>query len=348
MKSKLIKNIAAYPILRRKFLEYIPGAHRLPAGFTPKKLFWDYLKVRRQNPGRRVSMSEYMIFGFYGLTLSQQQAFLTDVEATLLMRPYNSESEAILKDKVCFLRTFSQFIGRDWLYLPEASEAEFAAFAKKHPVMALKPPTSSWGIGFRKLDMSEVSDLRAAFTQLREGGYLAEEFLTSCPELAKYHPASLNTLRVITFVSGERFEVFGAGLRVGNGGRNVDNAHGGGIFCEVDAKTGVIITDGLDECGNEYVRHPVTGQSFRGQVIPRWDDIVELCRKASCAQPCLHVVGWDVAVLADGSLELIEGNHNPGMNIVQAPAKRGVKWKFQAMLKDFYGSELPPEEKEKP
>lgn len=113
MKSKLIKNIAAYPILRRKFLEYISGAHRLPAGFTPKKLFWDYLKVRRQNPGRRVSMSEYMIFGFYGLSLSQQQAFLTDVEATLLMRPYNSESEAILKDKVCFLRTFSPFIGRD-------------------------------------------------------------------------------------------------------------------------------------------------------------------------------------------------------------------------------------------
>ena len=38
-----------------------------------------------------------------------------------------------------------------------------------------------------------------------------------------------------------------------------------------------------------------------------------------------------------GKLELIEGNHNPGMNIVQAPAKHGVHDKFAHMLLDFYG-----------
>ena len=46
------------------------------------------------------------------------------------------------------------------------------------------------------------------------------------------------TARVITFRRGERFEVFGAGLRVGNNGLHVDNAHGGGIFCEIDPATG--------------------------------------------------------------------------------------------------------------
>ena len=53
--------------------------------------------------------------------------------------------------------------------------------------------------------------------------------------------------------------------------------------------------------------------------------------------PCLRVVGWDVAILPGGKLELIEGNHNPGMNIVQAPAKHGVHDKFAHMLLDFYG-----------
>ena len=73
-----------------------------------------------------------------------------------------------------------------------------------------------------------------------KGRYLAEEFVESHESLAVFHPSSLNTLRVITFRNEDRFEVFGCGLRVGNNGLHVDNAHGGGIFCEIDPKTGII------------------------------------------------------------------------------------------------------------
>ena len=68
--------------------------------------------MRRSNPEKRVSMSEYMIFGFYGLTTAQQKQYLTDVEATLLMRPYNSAAEPYLKSKVTFLKNFTQFVSR--------------------------------------------------------------------------------------------------------------------------------------------------------------------------------------------------------------------------------------------
>ena len=81
----------------------------------------------------------------------------------------------------------------------------------------------------------------------------------------------------------------------------------------------------------------MTGVRCRGTQIPYGEEIVELCREASKELPCLRVVGWDVAILPDGILELIEGNHNPGMNIVQAPAKHGVHEKFAAMLLDYYG-----------
>lgn len=348
MEHKFRKNFTAYFKLRHQFLGYIADVKEMPEGFTAMQLFWDYLKVRRQNPGRRVSMSEYMIFAFYRLSLPEQQAFLTDVEATLLMRPYNNESEKILKDKVCFLKTFRPLIRRDWIYLPETTEAEFRTFAQKHPVMAVKPPLSSWGIGFRKVDTRD-EDLSTLYEDFRQKKLLAESYLTSDPALAKFHPASLNSIRVITASNptapgAPDFAVFGAGLRVGNGGRNVDNAHCGGIFCEIDPSTGIVCTDGLDECGNVYLTHPVTGVPFRGQVIPHWDDILRLCRKASETLPCLHIVGWDVAVLADGSLELIEGNHNPGMNIVQAPAKHGRKQEFIDLLRRFYGE---PETAEK-
>ena len=338
--NKLVKNLRAYPVLHKRWCDYIKGVRELPEGFTAEQLFHDYLKVRRSNPEKRVSMSEYMIFGFYGLTAAQQKQYLTDVEATLLMRPYNSAAEPYLKSKVTFLKNFTQFVSRGWLYLPESDLAAFDAFVHRYHSIALKPQYSSWGIGFRKLTEAEwdaASDRQALFDELCADKYLAEEFIRSDASLAHFHPESLNTLRVITFRRGERFEVFGAGLRVGNNGLHVDNAHGGGIFCEIDPATGVIMTDGLDEHGNSYILHPMTGVRFRGTPIPQWEEICAFCRSAAQTLPCLRVVGWDVAILPGGKLELIEGNHNPGMNIVQAPAKHGVHDKFAHLLLDFYG-----------
>lgn len=338
----VFKNIRAYPVLRRKFCDYLEGVRVLPDGWTKRRLFWDYLEVRRNHPGRRVSISEYFIFAFYDLSREQQGEYLTDVEATLCMRPLNEEARPYLWDKACFLRAFSEFVSRRWMFVPDSTEEQFVLFASQMDCLALKPFSSSWGIGFERLCCDEVDDWHRLYERLRDGGYVAEEFLTSASELARFHPESLNTIRVITFYNGDRFRVFGAGLRVGNNGRHVDNAHGGGIFCEIDPETGVIITDGLDEFGNCHKAHPITGVPFRGEAIPRWDEIVALCRRACGALPALRVVGWDVAVLSDGRLELIEGNHNPGMNIVQAAGKHGVREKFVKMLREFF-SDVEPE-----
>ena len=336
----IVKNVRAYPVLREKFMAYMKGVKNLPEGFRENKLFHDYLKVRRNNPEKRVSQSEYMIFGFYNLSTGEQKKYLTDVEATRLMRPYNNDSEPYLKSKATFLKNFTRFIHRGWLYVPKASYEEFCDFLHKYRTIALKPQYSSWGIGFFKLTEEEFAskeDPKEFYQKLCEGRYLAEEFVQSCKELAAFHPSSLNTLRVITFRNGDRFEVFGGGLRVGNNGLCVDNAHGGGIFCEIDPESGKIITDGLDEYSNSYVTHPMTGVPFKGMQIPRWKEVVELCKEASKELPCLRVVGWDVAILEDGTLELIEGNHSPGMNIVQAPAKHGVYERFSSLLLDYYG-----------
>ena len=59
--NKLVKNLRAYPVLRKRWRSYIRGVRALPEGFTEDKLFHDYLRVRRSNPEKRVSMSEYML-----------------------------------------------------------------------------------------------------------------------------------------------------------------------------------------------------------------------------------------------------------------------------------------------
>ena len=74
----IVRNIKAYPVLKKKFMTYIKGEEQLPEGFTENKLFHDYLKVRRNNPEKRVSQSEYMIFGFYNLPVEEQKKYLTE------------------------------------------------------------------------------------------------------------------------------------------------------------------------------------------------------------------------------------------------------------------------------
>ena len=56
--NKLVKNLRAYPVLHKRWCDYIQGVRELPEGFTAEQLFHDYLKVRRSNPEKRVSMSE--------------------------------------------------------------------------------------------------------------------------------------------------------------------------------------------------------------------------------------------------------------------------------------------------
>ena len=84
MKNKLIRSIQVYPQLREKFMAYIEGVQKMPAGYNREKLFWDYISVRFKNPGRRVSMSEYMIFGFYNIAPPLQQGRLNVGEVLLL------------------------------------------------------------------------------------------------------------------------------------------------------------------------------------------------------------------------------------------------------------------------
>ena len=187
----IVKNLRAFPVLRRRFKTYVKGIDRIPDGFTERKLFYDYIKVRRNNPEKRVSMSEYTIFGFHSLPVEEQKKFLTDTEATLLMRPYNAESEPYLKDKVAFLKNFSEYVSRDWLYVPEATPEQFVDFVRRNGSVALKPQLSSWGIGFKKMtaeELEQVEDFDAFYQNLIEKKYLAEQFIQSDPSLARFHP----------------------------------------------------------------------------------------------------------------------------------------------------------------
>jgi hypothetical protein len=150
---------------------------------------------------------------------------------------------------------------------------------------------------------------------------LVQPRLTNHPELLDLCNGALSTVRLMT-VEDEHggYEVTHAVLRMALvKGKTVDNFHAGGIAAAVDLRTGELTgaTDiGLRPDVGWCDVHPATGAKIRARRLPFWPETLELARRAHAAFPKLRVIGWDVAILADGPL-LIEGNGASDVDILE-------------------------------
>ena len=74
---------------------------------------------------------------------------------------------------------------------------------------------------------------------------------------------------------------------------------------------------------NKYIYHPTTHEKLVGFEIPLWDLAKKEVIKASQLLAEVQYIGWDVAIL-ENSIALIEGNHDPGHDVVQMIAQTGL------------------------
>ena len=119
-----------------------------------------------------------------------------------------------------------------------------------------------------------------------------------------------------------------------------DNWSVGGIVAGIDVKTGKINTDGSDKKGNVYKTHPLTKEKFKGHQIAKWQEIKETIKKASLVVEDMPYVGWDIAVTKNGEVELIEGNHNHDLAVIQAPYAISENIGLKSTIKPYIKKEM--------
>ena len=284
----------------------------------------------------RVSYQEYMFgYEFWRLNKEQRNEFISQREMWCIYRKtihYNVRKHFI--DKVLFLRTFDSFIHSKWIWPKELSLEEFLDFISTRTCIA-KPLRGEQGKGiFIIKDDKEGEKL---YHYCKDNNYLIEELISECDELRNFHPQSLNTIRIVTISGKGKSVVLGALLRMGTNNSFLDNTHSGGIFAAINTSTGEIQTDGLDLDGNKYIKHPNSGITIKGFVIPRWNECVEICKKATNVVPETYFAGWDICILPNGQIELIEGNSAPDVDGgLQVPLKKGIKYKIESIGKDLF------------
>lgn len=292
----------------------------------------------------RVTYGEYMYsYEFWGRDEHERDKFISTSEMQCIYRKAgNPEVRRIFKDKGLFLKTFQPFVHRKWAVVSELPFEEFRSMLEATDCI-IKPVGGTHGEGVRKICKQEISDAQALYRECVEGDCVVEECVHACDEMAAFHPQSLNTIRVVTVSGKEECAVFGALFRMGTNGNFIDNTHAGGIFAPVNVMTGVIETDAIDAQNQHYAAHPDSGKKIRDFEIPQWKEILATCEQAARHIPDIRFAGWDLCVLPDGHVELIEGNHAPDFDGgMQAPLKIGVKYRFQETAKRVLGFDPLP------
>ena len=146
--------------------------------------------------------------------------------------------------------------------------------------------------------------------------------------MASLNPSSVNTIRVLTF----KGEVIACALRIGGDDAVVDNLHSNGVCAHLDRNEGVIDALCIDNKLNKYLKHPRTGKLLVGFQVPNWEILIARVKEAATVVPEVEYIGWDVAVL-DDDVAIIEGNHDPGHDVVQMIAQTGLWEKIKGYMR---------------
>lgn len=131
---------------------------------------------------------------------------------------------------------------------------------------------------------------------------------------------TVNTIRLITLKDPKthQFKIFFAVQRIGTKETiPVDNGSRGGLVANINLETGELSEARCLHNKNVYEVHPNSGNPIKGAKIPEWDRVKEEMLALTRNLPYMHFIAWDVLILEDGQVCIIEANTSSGVNIIQ-------------------------------
>ena len=272
---------------------------------------------------------EYCYYDFMHKTKRERLAFVADWEHLGYTCAMNDPRNADLYDNKwkTYLK-YRDFYCRKVAYIDAENKHEFDAFIEEHQKAIVKPLDLSCGRGVQIVDRTNASvdELLIACN----GRFIVEELIVQAPEMAKFHPSSVNTVRVPTIKMQDDVLIVHPFMRMGQHGSFVDNAGAGGIICAIDASCGRVLA-AADEHGHQYTEHPDTKEAIVGFQIPRWDELVGFVKRAALVVPENRYTGWDLALTDEGWI-LIEANRR-GQFVWQIPLQSGFRDEINGILK---------------
>ncbi|MBQ6773382.1 MAG: hypothetical protein IJP48_04880 [Synergistaceae bacterium] len=276
------------------------------------------------------STEDYFIYKFYDKSWRQCSQFVTLRRSRFLIASFNngSEDERILvEDKTIFSDVFKDFTKRKTLSSENLSEEKFKAFLNELGRVIIKPADGYNGNDIYILKASDSDeDIRRAYESFSSHKYTIEEVLEQDGIMRELNPGTLNTMRVNVINNHGSFEIQNAILRSGQGDKPVDNICAGGVVSWIDVDTGIVISPFCDLMNKRVISHPLTGTIMIGKKIPLWERVKEAAIEGAKRISKVKYTSWDIAVIKNEDVAIVEGNTYGNFNIQQVITQNGL-WK---------------------
>jgi len=242
--------------------------------FANKALFNDFARHRSLNV-----VSDYGIYNkIYGYDLKDHHPLATADDLEHLFRKYNL-NRAVIKD-------LAGMQGKNIFFITGVEAGEEFRFKIKE----------EW------ITKNELASL------LGKGEFIIQEYLENGPFTATIYPRSINTFRIITFLTNDgNVKILGALLRAGIGHKMVDNYHQGGLVIPIGLESGRMIDYGYNYDCELFTEHPDTRFRFKGVEVPRWKELLQFVEKSARTFPMMRFLSWDIAY-TDKGFVILEAN----------------------------------------
>lgn len=277
----------------------------------------------------------------YGLTLDKSSRFLPDKVRPQISLKTNVDYWPVLHDKLFFHLFFRKTFRVPKLFgfvksgyysiidLNKDSEFGLSGLLKSNDLV-LKPLQGGKGKGiiFCRYNIEQksvcwgedtISVIEFERRVLQLDNYGIFQYIPQHPVLDDIFRDSINTIRLVSLLFANELRLVGV-LRIGNSKSTpFDNFSQGGMVALIDLETGVLSSAVMRNVRgeSEFVDyHPDTGSVIKGVKVPYWKDIVTEFRGWLDSNAIFDYVGWDILVGQDGYY-LIEGNHNPDIDLIQ-------------------------------
>lgn len=194
------------------------------------------------------------------------------------------------------------------------TEEEVCRLCRQEGTVIMKQSYASfggYGVAFfdaRHLTDQEVIDNLHFF----KDDVIVQSVISQHKVLSDINPGSINTLRIVTFYFKGEVHILSTLLRMGSGDSKVDNVSQGGFACRVHPD-GRLDKYAVSRVSSWNTVHP-GGTVFESVVIPNYTHIIETVKNAARKVPFFKILGWDIAINAEGEPVFIEFNVRPEQN----------------------------------
>ncbi len=260
----------------------------------------------------RFEAEEYLLYNFYEKSETEKAGFISGRERMELCALMNKGKNRELFDNKweTYLR-FKPYYKREMCLVEnEADHDFFIDFVNRNRSFVVKA-LSGHGVlryDLESLDKGEkiFKDLIRKFENEVRPGFIAETRIVQIDDMARIHPASVNTVRITTVRLPDKVILIHPFIRFGTKGQIFDNGLAGGLICTIDIETGRVYS-AMNEQGQRFDKHPDTGEQIVGFVVPKWKEACDLARQLSEIVKDNRWTGWDLALTKDGWI-MVEGN----------------------------------------